>query len=60
LEDYCNFYLALGAPFAWGEVQNFTKLKGRETLRRSYSDLNTTDNNMGLTESISVSVELCA
>jgi hypothetical protein len=44
LEDYHNFYLDFGATFAFCGVY-FYKIKVRETLSRSHSSLNTTDNN---------------
>jgi hypothetical protein len=34
------------------------KIKGRKTLSRSHNDLNTTDNNAGLTESFSTLTNL--
>jgi hypothetical protein len=48
-----------GALFALGK-EDFHKIKGRTTLSTSRNDLNTTDNNMGLTESFSTSTELRA
>jgi hypothetical protein len=54
-----TFTLLFGAPFAFGGKADFHKIKGREALSRLYRDLNTTDNNMGLTESLSISTELC-
>jgi hypothetical protein len=36
----------------------FHKIKGRETLSRSFSNLNTADHNLGLTESFSTSAKL--
>jgi hypothetical protein len=46
------FYLVLWAQFAFGEA-DFYKIKDRETLSRSHNDLNTSDGNVGLTESFS-------
>jgi hypothetical protein len=54
LEGLHNLYLVLGAPFAFWE--DFHTIKGKET--GDHADLNTTDDNMGLTESISASMEL--
>jgi hypothetical protein len=39
-------------PFAFGEA-DFHKTKGRDILSRSHNDLNTTEDNIGLTESFS-------
>jgi hypothetical protein len=36
----------------------FHKIKGTETLSRSHNNVNTTDENKGLTESFSASTEL--
>jgi hypothetical protein len=44
-EAYYNFYLAVGAPFAFWEAE-ILKIKGQETLSRSHNNLNTTDNNI--------------
>jgi hypothetical protein len=52
-----TFNLALGTAFAFGEA-DLHKIKVRETLDISHNDLNTTDDNAGLTESFSTSVEL--
>jgi hypothetical protein len=49
-----HFCLAFWAPFAFGEA-DFHKIEGRETLSRSHNYLNTMDDNMGLTESSSIS-----
>jgi hypothetical protein len=54
---HIHFYLAFGAPLALGEA-DFHKIKGRETLSKSHNDLNTTDGNVGLTESFFPSIEL--
>jgi hypothetical protein len=43
--------------FAFGE-EYFHKTKGRETLSRSHNDLNTTNDNVELTESFPASTEL--
>jgi hypothetical protein len=51
----CPFGLGridFGVPLALWEA-DFHKMKGRETLRRSHSDFNTTEESMGLTESSS-------
>jgi hypothetical protein len=48
----------LGAPFALLGEADFHKMKGRKTLSRSHSNLNTSDSNAGLTESFSTSTEL--
>jgi hypothetical protein len=45
------FALLLWAPFASGKA-DFHKIKGKETLSMLRHDLNTTDNNTGLTESL--------
>jgi hypothetical protein len=37
----------------------FHNIKGKETFNISYNDLNSTDHNIGLTESFSLSIELC-
>jgi hypothetical protein len=48
---YIHFY------FAFGEAA-FHKIKGREMLIKSHNNLNTTDNNVVLSESFSASAEL--
>jgi hypothetical protein len=53
-EDYHNFYLAFGASYASWEV-GFHKIKGKETLSRSHNNLNTADDDMGLTEPLCIS-----
>jgi hypothetical protein len=58
-EEHYYFYLAVPwVPLSFGKA-GFQKIKGRETLNRSHNDLNTTDDNTGLTESFSTSTELC-
>jgi hypothetical protein len=52
-----SLYFAFGALLAFGEA-DFHKIKDRETLSRSHSDLNTTDDNRRLTESFSLSTKL--
>jgi hypothetical protein len=47
----------LGAPFAFWEA-DIHKIKGRGKLSRSHKDLNSTDDNTGLTERFSTSTEL--
>jgi hypothetical protein len=47
--------LLFWAPFAFGEAL----IKVEEALSRSRNDLNTADDKVGLTESFSVSTELC-
>jgi hypothetical protein len=54
---YINIYLDLGAHLLLGTA-GFHKIKGRKTLSRSHNDLNTTDDNVGLTKSFSPSSEL--
>jgi hypothetical protein len=44
---HIKFYLALGAPFAFGEAY-FHKIKSREKPSRSHSNLNTADDNTAL------------
>jgi hypothetical protein len=56
--DYHNWYLDFWALFAFGEA-DFNKITGRETLSRSHKDLNTTEDNRGLTKISFLSTELC-
>jgi hypothetical protein len=51
-----TYTLLFWAPFSFWEAY-FCKVKGRETLN-SQNNLNTTDNNVGLTEDFSTSPEL--
>jgi hypothetical protein len=54
----CSFGLGrIIITFAFWEAC-FQEMKGRETLRRLHNDLNTTDNNVGLTDSFSTSIGL--
>jgi hypothetical protein len=44
--EHTNFYLALGATFAFGEA-DFHKIKDREPLSRSHNNINTADDHEG-------------
>jgi hypothetical protein len=48
-EVFHNVYFSFGESFAFWE-EYFHKIKGRETLSRSHNDLNTTDDNVGLSK----------
>jgi peptide methionine sulfoxide reductase MsrA len=48
----------LGTTCFWGGILYFHKTKGRETLSRSYNDLNTTYENVEATDSFSESTKL--
>jgi hypothetical protein len=56
-EDYHNFYHAFWKSFTSWE-KDLYKIQGRETLSISHNNLNTIDNNAGLTKNFSMSTEL--